>query len=172
MAADIQAAMTVIGRRRIRYDRDPIELYGTDLSNLILLNSWLAGVDLISSNLAHAFVSGTTFAGSRLPNTNLIRARLDGSDLTGAWMSGANLTDASLIGAVLTQTVLKEAILVRATLHKAIIDDTTDLTDADLTDALWPSDAIPPEGWERDTSSGRLKRADPSTHLDVAAREP
>jgi uncharacterized protein YjbI with pentapeptide repeats len=42
-----------------------------------------------------------------------------------------------------------------------------DLTDADLTDARWPRTGAAPTGWQRDTDSGRLMRAD--TDSDGAA---
>jgi len=32
-----------------------------------------------------------------------------------------------------------------------------DLRDADLTGSQWAEDAVVPEGWERDASSGRLR---------------
>jgi uncharacterized protein YjbI with pentapeptide repeats len=159
---DVQAAVKVIGRRSIRHDRDRIALYGTNFSGLILRHAWLAGADLTSSNLIYGFLSGTTFAQAWLPNTNLIRARLDGSDLRGAWLSRANLTEASLIGAILTGTRLDNAILIRANLTDARLDD-VDFTGSDLTDALWPAEIIPPQGWERETGSGHLKRTDPSS---------
>jgi hypothetical protein len=39
----------------------------------------------------------------------------------------------------------------------------TDLTHADLTDALVHRDAVIPKGWQRHIISGRLKRADISS---------
>ena len=55
----------------------------------------------------------------------------------------AALFGADLSGAVLTGADLTEA----------------DLTHANLTGALWPTNAAVPAGWQRDTHSGRLKRA-------------
>jgi uncharacterized protein YjbI with pentapeptide repeats len=65
----------------------------------------------------------------------------------------ANLTGANLTGAYLP----------RADLSRAVLDG------ADFTGALWPSNATVPEGWQRDTDSGHLKRAD--TDADGAATD-
>jgi len=64
-----------------------------------------------------------------------------------AWLaagSSANLAEANLTGAMLIGANLSGA----------------RLTGADLTEALWPQESAVPEGWQLDTESGRLKRAD------------
>jgi Pentapeptide repeats (8 copies) len=96
---DVQSALTVIGRRDVRRDRQRI-----DLTAAVLPGALLFGADLT-------------------------RVRLVDADLRGAKLTGANLTNA-------------------------------DFTSADLTDALWAADAVVPEGWQLDATSGRLKRAD------------
>jgi Pentapeptide repeats (8 copies) len=157
---DVEAAVTVIGRRNFRYDRERVLLGGTstNLPRLTLTNAWLAGADLTSADLTRAFLSGTTFTGAWLPNTNLTGARLDGADLTDAWLSRANLTDASLIGAILTGADLTGADLTGA-----------DLTGANLDSATWPEGAPVPEGWKRDTNSGRMKAARSDTETAEAS---
>jgi hypothetical protein len=57
------------------------------------------------------------------------------ADLTSAYLRGANLNRADLVGANLADA---------------------NLDGADLTDADYPGE--PPEGWIKDSASGRLKR--------------
>ncbi len=70
-ATDVQAILTVIGRRDTRRDRD----------RLALNNTCLVGYNL---------------SGANLTNTDLTGADLTNTDLTGANLSGANLTEANL----------------------------------------------------------------------------
>ena len=120
---DVQAAVTVIGRRNITND--------------------LGRINLTSANL--------TFAD--LDAGNLPRVDLKDADLTYANLMSVYASLADLSGANLTGARLREADLRRTDLSGA------NLRDADLTGARWPEDAPVPEGWERDTSSDRLKRA-------------
>jgi hypothetical protein len=66
-------------------------------------------------------------------------------------------TGANLAGAILAEADLSYAILTSANLFGANFTE-ANLTETDLTGALWPSDAAVPEGWQRGTESGRLKR--------------
>ena len=70
-------------------------------------------------------------------------ARSFGTNLAGAWLPNANLRGAHLVWAQLPGAHL----------------DGANFTDADLTRAKWPELTPAPEGWERDTHSGRLRRA-------------
>jgi hypothetical protein len=112
---------------------------------------------------AAATVIGRRNSGHSSEQINLNAAVLTRADLTGADLTGANLAFADLTGADLTFAVLTRADLTGANLAR---DDLTgglgsaDLTGADLSSSLWPSDAAVPEGWRRDTDSGRLKRTD------------
>jgi uncharacterized protein YjbI with pentapeptide repeats len=72
--------------------------------------------------------------------------------LTEAYLGGADLTEAVLYAADLTGASLRDANLTRA-----------NLTGADLTGAVWGLDQEVPEGWQRDTNSGRLKRVSANT---------
>jgi hypothetical protein len=67
---DVQAALTVIGRRDTTHDRQRINLMSTDLRG---------------ADLAHANLSGAWLA----------RANLSGANLSSALLNGANLTDAT-----------------------------------------------------------------------------
>ncbi len=68
-ATDVQAILTVIGRRDTNRDRDSPALDGTCLT----------GADLGDANLT----------GANLTGANLINANLTGADLTGANLTGA-----------------------------------------------------------------------------------
>jgi hypothetical protein len=80
---DVQAAVTVIGRRDATRDILPIDLTRANLTRADLL-----GADLTAVNLARANLTGAS-----LLDANLTRAILTGADLTGANLIGANLTD-------------------------------------------------------------------------------
>ncbi len=119
---DVQAAVTVIGRRDAKRDMDEINLGGANLPGAILMEA------------------------------HLRRANLDGADLTGANLNGADLDGASLFRAILGNADLGAT-------HLGADLDGADLTGAYLHGARWPEDAPVPEGWKRNTSSGRLERA-------------
>ncbi len=106
---DVQAAVTVVGRRNAEYDMPgrPLDLY----------------------------------------YANLTRANLAGANLRRAILRRVELTGANLTGAILAETDLIDVSLREAK-----------LTGADLTDAMWTEGSPVPEGWKRDTGSGRLTR--------------
>jgi uncharacterized protein YjbI with pentapeptide repeats len=123
---DVQAALTVIGRRDRRQDRRPIDFIGADLT----------GADLTRANLTGANLTGANLTGADLTEN----AKLRGADLTGAKLRGADLTGADLTekanlrGADLTGAKLRGADLTGANLNHATLKD-VDLRDANLTDA-------------------------------------
>ena len=69
MQADIQAAVTVIGRRNYSYDRGTLDLYGTDLSRLILTDeTWAARTSPARNSRARTFPARPFLTrGSRTP---------------------------------------------------------------------------------------------------------
>jgi hypothetical protein len=181
---DVQAAATVIGRRTIRHDSQPINLAAAclnaaNLSRAILSGADLTFVDLTVANLIGADLSGADFGGANLFRANLGDANLRGADLstaslgrvefngadltnadlTYADLTGAHLNHANLTGAHLTGARFISARLMSADLRSADLAF-AEFTGALLTDALWPSGAAVPEGWHRDPDSGRLNRAD------------
>src|SRR6266498_994609 len=135
-APDIQAALTIIGRRPTHKNDPPLDLRQTDLreANLggaNLTRARLSGADLTQAQLGGADLTGTQFDGANLTGThlagaNLTRAQLGGADLTGAQLGGADLTGAKLGWANLTEAWLDEADLTEAWL------DGADLTGAQL----------------------------------------
>jgi hypothetical protein len=158
---DVQAAVTVIGRRNMRQDRQPINLTGANLGR----------ADLTSANLTRAGLGFANLTSAGLFSADLFSAHLFRADLTGANLGRANLTDANLTSADLTSADLTFANLTNASLYSADLTDAdltgADLTSADLssaelssaelTGARWPEESSVPEGWT--ASAGRLQRA-------------
>ena len=127
---DVQAAITVLGRRLTERDVEPVDLAGADL----------AGADLTA-----AVFTGAVLARADLLTATLVRADLSGADLGGARLTGANLDGADLTGADLTDADFADADLASAK-----------FTGAELTGALWPADGPVPAGWKRHNGSGQL----------------
>jgi uncharacterized protein YjbI with pentapeptide repeats len=128
---DIQAALTVIGRRNAELDpKDQrLDLRYTDIS----------GADLTEANFSKVDLSGSDLSDVMLYTANLMEADLSGSDLEGAILFEANLQscifyEANLQKCVLRKANLSNAILYQANLQGAIIYD-ANLTEAILTEA-------------------------------------
>lgn len=136
---DVQAALTVIGRRNTQRDRQPIYLTGANLRDADLFVADLTAVNFTDANLTHANLGAANLTDALLGGANLSRAFLSHANLTGAELTHANLTHADLTGARL---------------------GAADLTHAFLVGALWSQESPVPEGWVRDPGSGLLRRAD------------
>jgi hypothetical protein len=80
---DVQAALSVVGRRDAK----------RDIRRIDLRRATLAGADLYGAHLDSAILRGAT-----LTRADLTRANLRGADLTDATLTGADLTDADLTG--------------------------------------------------------------------------
>lgn len=180
---DIQAALTVIGRRDATNDRYPVdlqkaELYGADLRDAHLARAKLfdakleqadlRDADLFQANLAIAKLDSADLRGADLRGAYLVGTDFSGADLTGADLSAANLYRASLIVTDLTRAHLAYAELAGAHFGQTILTGAdltgsglgdSDLSDSDLTDAKWPGATPVPEGWTLYEGSGRLRRA-------------
>jgi uncharacterized protein YjbI with pentapeptide repeats len=183
---DVQAAVTVIGRRNPEHDQQRVNLDHAILPGADLTRADLTSADLTSADLAYADLTYADLTEANLTSANLAYANLTSADLTEANLTNAtltstdlsaHLTSANLTGANLTNANLTRATLTRATLTGANLSanltgayltganltraDLTraNLTGADLANARWPADVAVPEGWQRDTGSGRLKRA-------------
>jgi hypothetical protein len=142
-ASDVQAALTIIGRRNatrdvyvpdLRMIRTPgADLSAANLSKSILRGAYLWGADLNGVNLLHA-----SLGGADLSSTSLIEARLGGADVIGARLRNADLSVANLQHAYLTGSDLSEANLRGADLRGAYLSGTNlrgaDLRGANLTD--------------------------------------
>jgi hypothetical protein len=90
--ADVQAVLSVIGRRTGEFDPSEghIDLHGTSLARAYLPSAHLAGAFLYEANLEGAVLQDADLRGAWA-----WRARLDGAVLDGAHLEGADLTGAS-----------------------------------------------------------------------------
>ncbi|MBI4577344.1 MAG: pentapeptide repeat-containing protein [Planctomycetes bacterium] len=135
LAGEVQAVLTVLGRRRWReVEPGPLDLRGTDLARAFLREAHLEGVVL----------EGARLEGADLWGAHLERARLGGADLHGASLQFAHLEEADAAAARLEEAVLVGASLDRARLAgaraaRAVLLDArleqADLAGADLAGA-------------------------------------
>jgi len=110
---DIQAILTVIGRRHVEFDApgQGLNLHGTNLCRAALSHAHLSRADL-----SHASMPGADLSESDLREANLFLADLSGATLSRANVSGAYLLRADLSGA---------KGLTREQIESAITDETT-----------------------------------------------
>jgi hypothetical protein len=119
-ATDIQAVLTVLGRRKA------IGPGRSDLANAHIPQADLSGAHLEGANLRGADLSGANLNGANLNGANLSEADLSGANLSEADLSGANLNvalliDAFLRGADLSGANLNGAALTGPSLRQAQI---------------------------------------------------
>jgi hypothetical protein len=106
-SADIQAVLTVVGRRTRTWRNGESQRLD------------LAGSQLQGANLSRARLEGANLSRAQMEGANLSRARLEGAKLHRAQMEGANLSAAHLERAVLVDAQLKGAKLHRAQMEGA-----------------------------------------------------
>lgn len=119
--SDIQAVLTVIGRRSRTFGKDeaqPLDLTSTDLRKANLRGVHLEGADLQYANLGEADLRE-----AHLEGTKLNHAHLEGANFTKALMEGAWLWEAHLEGADLRSAHLEKAVLTGAHLKGAYCDE-------------------------------------------------
>jgi Pentapeptide repeats (8 copies) len=145
---DVQAAVTVIGRRNIQLDDQRVNLTDANLSGADLTGANLTEAGFANAKLPGAILVGANFTGANLSNADFSGANLYNAILTGSYPTGANFTDALLGGANLGGALLLGADLTCANLTGA------NLHGALLRGARWPSDVEVPAGWQLDTASG------------------
>ncbi|MFC8385024.1 pentapeptide repeat-containing protein [Nocardia sp. NPDC057272] len=137
---DVQAALTVLGRRNVDHDADALpNLNGTCLADA-RLTGYFAGAAFDGAKMPGAHFDGTDLKCATFGHTELATATFWARDLRWADFSSADATGvefnssdhrgAIMRGANLTSAVLDKAILLLADLTGA------DLYGADLTDAL------------------------------------
>ena len=162
---DVQAALTVIGRRDEKRDIRPIDLRradltrvhvtdarlhgavltdadlsgaflgSADLSDATLINATCIGAGLVDADLSGAHLRFADLTGAQLHGAYLTRTDLAGANLHGAWLPGAHLHGAILGGANLTGAHFEDSDLTSANLQHADLQDVADLTNADFHDA-------------------------------------
>jgi hypothetical protein len=140
---DIQAALTVIGRRSRGLGRVDLteahipkaylsggnlgpmtklskaDLRGANLIMGYMLGANLVGADLRSALLSAADLSRTDLRGANLSGAELPTVRLSGADLRGANLSGAFLFDTRLDGATLSNADLSGSSISQTQLDEA-----------------------------------------------------
>jgi uncharacterized protein YjbI with pentapeptide repeats len=140
MTKDIQAALTVIGRRR--HKKDPpdkrlnlsyIHLSCANLHRAFLQRASFYNVDFYAADLSNADFSNADLKSANFTNANLQGAELKNADLKSATFSNAILYDADLRGANLRGANLRASHLISANLY-----------DADLSGANLKSASITP----------------------------
>jgi hypothetical protein len=116
--ADVQAALTVMGRRNPALDKDKVNpnlsrtcLIGADLTNAQLVGVDLTFTDLTYADLTGAHLDGAKMAATSMGNATLIRTTLTKATITNAEMDnmeldGANFDKATLHCVNLTDTIL------------------------------------------------------------------
>lgn len=164
---DIQAALTIIGRRIIEQDppgrhidlKDAklsgADLRRADLSGAILLEADLSGANLrganlnkaylLEANLSRAYLSGADLSGADLIVAKLIGADLRGAKLIGADLRGANLRGTDLSGTDLSGTDLSGANLSGVDLSGAILLNSQNLLYEQISKAIIDEETKLPE---------------------------
>ena len=106
------------------------------LRGVVLENFNLQGADLRGFDLSYADLKNADLTGAKLNNADLSRAILIKADLTKADLEEAIIDNADLSHAILAGTKLKGASMIGVNLTKARITGTTNITNADLTNAI------------------------------------
>ncbi len=134
---DIQAALTVIGRRNVLQEEinQKLDLRNIDIRRADLLEANLSGADLRGSDLSGADLRGidlrradldrTKLSRSILYEANLFQANLHEANLCLANLNRANLCSANLRSANLSGASLRAANLQGANLYKANLQQAT-----------------------------------------------
>jgi uncharacterized protein YjbI with pentapeptide repeats len=142
--ADIQAALTVIGRRKWTEQEKPHQridlrhsflkrayLSGANLRRALLSNTDLTMTSLMSADLTEASLWGAKLNNAFLRETKLIKANLSEADLSNATLEYTKLREADLRKTKLTSAVLMNADLsasiglTREQISEAVIDEST-----------------------------------------------
>jgi uncharacterized protein YjbI with pentapeptide repeats len=145
---DVQAALTVVGRRKSEHDILPMDLVDADLTHANLRNA-----DLTSADLRGAILVAADLYSANLTQVDLTGAKVLGADLRSASLNAALLAAADFTGAVLIRANLSEAVLISANFSRANLRN-ADLTSADLFDVNLA---------EADLSNADLSRANLGT---------
>jgi uncharacterized protein YjbI with pentapeptide repeats len=126
IATDVQAVMTVIGRRHRQHEKDSeagLDLRYVDLRGAVLEGAHLERAYLAGTHLEHAHLAGAHLEHAVLVGAHLERAYLEGAHLEHANLLGAHLDRANLGGAHLEHAKLLRAYMERAFLLGAHLED-------------------------------------------------
>jgi len=157
-AIDIQAALTILGRRTTRHgqrqlprengrvDLTDSDLRGVTLQELHLDGADLSGAHLERADMRHAYLQGADLSGVYLEGANLSQAQLQGAYLPGAHLERVNLRGANLERANLRGADLKGADLVWASFGGADLSKVEGLTWVQVEATHGSTQTMPPDG--------------------------
>ena len=123
---DIQAALTVIGRRNVKNEKEKqrLDLSNIDIRGVNLIKANLERADFISSNLEGGLLMQARLQNAEFYNANLRSAVLSEANLQKAYLSGAKLGQANFYKANLQESFLPGANLHLANLVEANLQGT------------------------------------------------
>lgn len=141
-APQVQAALTVLGRRHVHQDEPGLKLRlsGLDLRGVSLRGGHFEQARLRGTHLEGAYLEGAQLQGAKLrgaqlqnadfesdpdPDLTLPAANLEGASLEGANLSGAKMRGANLSGANMRSVILSGAEIEGANLSRIAYDETT-----------------------------------------------
>ena len=130
VTTDIQAILTVLGRRNAAYDmpKQRLDLSRTHLHGVRLADANLQHATFTGANLRQAVFYRVNFDGAIFQSAVLHGTNFEKSTLTLACFQGANLLAAKLQGADIRTAALSEAsYLEQEQVDSAIFDETTKL---------------------------------------------
>ncbi|MEH2287005.1 pentapeptide repeat-containing protein [Nostoc sp.] len=157
---DIQAALTVIGRRNAENEQEKqsLDLSNIDIRGVNLIKANLERADFISSNLEGGLLMQARLQNAEFYNANLRSVVLSEANLQKAYLSGsklqqANLYKANLQGSFLPGANLHLANLIEANLQKTNLSGAKNLEQHQIELAIGdrttilPENLQPPEHW-------------------------
>ncbi len=111
ITTDVQAVLTVIGRRNFNKEQDEqrIELPRTKLKGANLTNADLTNADLTNADLTNADLTNADLTKANLTKANLTKATLTNANLTKANLTKFTLADADISEADFTGVYSNEA---------------------------------------------------------------
>jgi hypothetical protein len=133
-ATDVQAVLTVLGRRKLAHEQDsppPLDLSWTYLARARLARANFSGARFSVADLSRAMIFDANFSGAWFSRAKLLDTILSGTNLSAAVMFQAKLANAHLRRANLSYARLVKADLRRANLTEANLRE-ADLSEAEL----------------------------------------
>lgn len=119
---DVQAVLTVLGRRRIEHDGGRLDLSNVQLRNAVLTGAQLSGANLSGSDLEGALLDNAILDNATANGTSFENAALNGASLRGTHLRGAHLEQAEINDAHLEKACLISAELMDTELRRSSLD--------------------------------------------------
>jgi len=141
---DIQAILTVLGRRKYSYGKGELPLQHLDLHNTDLRGAALFNINLNAAFLDGAHLDEATFVEANMEWATLNRTHLKRALMIISNLSGASLSESHLEGAILSSSNLEGAILYGAHLEGANLQNATGLTWDQLAQAIMDEKTLLP----------------------------